>query len=228
MAGIRIQANGKEKKRSGKNLSFLFNGKRSSTVAEKHKPRKKAKQGKRPKHNPHRGTNRGKPHAKHPGRNPLGERGMSIAQDVATVAGAVAASVIPEIIEDKFLVSWNSGFTGYLADAVLGGVITWGGTMLLPAQYKKAFRSGGIAGIAVKVSIRGLQDMALGNNAPGAHNAIAAAVRNQQAQIAQNTSGSGGGSGQNQLPAGQGTNGQSAAMSRYRTGVNVRPIRRRA
>lgn len=166
---IRIQANGKK---HGKNaLSFLFNGGGSSKVTHKKTSKKK---GKRPGHNPMRP----KHHAgKRPGRNPFRPERGGMSGDVATVIGAVSASVIPDLIETSLLTQWNSGFMGYVADAVLGGAIMFVGGKFIGRDFAK----GAVAGVAVKISIRALQDV---GSSP--HNAIAANVRDAQANQASN------------------------------------------
>lgn len=162
MQEMRIQTNGKN---HAKNLSFLFNGKRGSTVA--HKTKKKKKSGKKnPFYGQHRGTHKGRPH-----RNPMKEGRAGIGGDIETVLGAVAAAVGSDLIENSFP-QFNSGLMGYLADAVLGGLILWGGGRFVG----KRFANGALAGVAVKISIRALQDI---GSSPA--NAIAANIRDAQA-----------------------------------------------
>lgn len=168
--GIRIQANGKKKRRGKGNLSFLFNG--SKKMSAKKKGRKK---GKRSGKNPfagHRSTKRGRRGR----RNPFREGRTGMGGDVETILGAVAASVIPDLVETNFLTAYNSGFMGYIADAVIGGAVLWAGGKFVGKNFAK----GALAGVAVKVSIRALQDI---GSSP--HNAIAANVRDAQANAAQ-------------------------------------------
>jgi hypothetical protein len=172
---IRIQANGKKRRGKG-NLSFLFNGSRK--MAKSKKGRKK---GKRPGKNPFAGHRRGT-RGRRGGRNPFREGRSGMGGDVETILGAVAASVVPDLVETNLLPQFNSGFMGYIADAVLGGIVLWGGGKFVGKNFAK----GALAGVAVKVSIRALQDI---GSSP--HNAIAANVRDAQAAAASTSNGNG-------------------------------------
>lgn len=166
---IRIQANGKNQ---AKNLSFLFNGKRGSKVANKKTKKKKSTHHR----NPFRGKGRGKSYKSHH-RNPFREKRGGKGGTVETVLGTVSAVVLPELIEGmSFFASWNSGIMGYVLDVVIGGGIMYAGGKFVG----RGFSDGALGGITAKLSFRAMQDI---GTSPA--NAIHANVRDAIAQASQ-------------------------------------------